>query len=209
MSSRWARVSRGWLAALFATVIALCSHQLAGGVNPGGLAIMVSLAFSGPVCMLLAGTTLSLLRQSAAIALSQFAFHAVFSLLSSTGTPVVTPGAHSMPGMMDAAANLTLLNSATASPAMHSGPGMWAGHAIAAIITIATLRGGEGAFWALLAGVTLVVSRLSGASPCVSALPPRASSTAREAALLPNFALTRVLGSLRHRGPPSAPLRAL
>lgn len=205
MSSRWGRVARGWVAAFFATVIALCSHRLAGGSNPGGLAILLSLGFSGLVCTALAGKTLSLTRQAIAVALSQFAFHAVFSLLSSVALPMST-ATHNMHGMTPA--HLDILNSTTAPTVMHATTAMWLGHAAAAMLTIAALRGGESAFWALIAEAQLVVRNLWMPRLAPPALPPVATSTAREIALVPHHRLTLLLSALRHRGPPRAPVFA-
>ena len=43
MSTRWARFARGWLAAVFSTLIAAASHTIAGG-PPRWLAIVLSLS---------------------------------------------------------------------------------------------------------------------------------------------------------------------
>jgi hypothetical protein len=80
MSSRWARVLRGLTAAFFAVFVAGFSHVVGGGVQPGGVGVVLALAFSAVVCVALAGKTLSLLRLSIAVGFSQLAFHLLFSV---------------------------------------------------------------------------------------------------------------------------------
>ena len=55
MQSRWARLTRGLLAAVFSTVAAAVSHTLAGGAAPGALALAVTFTFAAVVCVVLTG----------------------------------------------------------------------------------------------------------------------------------------------------------
>jgi hypothetical protein len=89
MNTRWARFARGWIAAIVSLFVAACSHALAGGALPATAGLALCLAFSGAVCVLLAGKTLSLARLSIAVGLSQLPFHGLFSLL--TDAPLGTP----------------------------------------------------------------------------------------------------------------------
>ena len=77
MSTRWARFARGWLTALFSTLIAAVSHTLAGG-PPGTLAVVVSLAFAGMLCVGLTGKRPSAVRLAASVGGSQLLFHQLF-----------------------------------------------------------------------------------------------------------------------------------
>jgi len=185
MGSRWARVARGWTAAAFAILVAAVSHTLAGGSAPSPFAIAASLVIAGAVCTALTGRGLSRLRLTAAVALSQGLFHAVFSAL---GTPVAVR--HQMgPVTMDAA-----------SPS-HDAATMWLGHAIAAVVTVVVLVYAETAFWGLATTASLLVRRLYtlvGATPARTAAPAPAVVLVRESA-----ALTRLLCTMRHRGPPA------
>ncbi|EPR76941.1 Cytochrome c-type biogenesis protein DsbD, protein-disulfide reductase [Leifsonia rubra CMS 76R] len=79
MHTRALRVLRGSAAALFATIAAAFSHQLAGGIAPSVFGIAVSLIISIAVCTLLAGRTVSFVRLTVATVASQTMYHALFS----------------------------------------------------------------------------------------------------------------------------------
>jgi hypothetical protein len=150
MATRWGRFTRGWLAALFSTLVAAGSHTLAGGSGPSGIALALALAFAGITCIALTGKRLSLPRLAAAVALSQFAFHAAFSTI---GSPIagMAGGAHDHGAIAASTA-------AAASSMTHVDAWMWLGHAAAAVLTIFALRHGEGAFWRLR-GIALLAVR--------------------------------------------------
>jgi hypothetical protein len=211
MTSRWARFARGWLAALIATFTAVCSHALAGGGMPSAVAIVLSVAFSGLVCVGLAGKTLSRVRLAAAVAVSQFAFHGAFSLLGEATLAGAEPA-----GMQHSAAQMTAeIAALPAGQAIighslgHSFDGadasMWLGHVVAAVLTILAIRRGERAFWGLFDLARLRVGAawrlLTHLSPVLS-LDPLASAVAIDRAILPR-PMGRVFSSLRHRGPPA------
>lgn len=203
MGTRWGRVARGWIVALFATVIAVCSHTIAGGVGVSGIGVLVSLVFSGFVCLALAGRSLSRVRLSIAVAVSQFAFHLVFSFLAA---PASATAAVTLPGMnhmTDAATQLSALDSGSHSGTMASADAaMWFAHAMAAVLTMLVLFKGESAFWALVAFTRVAVIRfLIAVVPTL--LPPRKpSAVAVDRAALPR-ATRLFLSTLRHRGPPA------
>ena len=188
MSSRWARVARGWTAAGFATFVAALSHTLAGGAAPGVVAILVTLVISGAVCTLLAGRTLSTWRLAASIALSQALFHGVFSGL---GMPVAPRGAHHT-------VVLPVFDATITHP--HAGAAMWLAHAAAALVTVIAFRHAERAFWGLADTARLLLARmLDTVIPvCPATLPALASGVCRN---VPHD-LTVLLSSMRHRGPP-------
>ena len=80
MSTRTARLVRGWAAALSATAVAAASHVLAGGLIPNPFIVLFALALSAMVSCALAGRALSLPRTSAAVLASQGIFHLLFSV---------------------------------------------------------------------------------------------------------------------------------
>jgi hypothetical protein len=197
MTTRWARFVRGWVAAAISVFVALCSHTLAGGAVPSLAGLCLCLAFSGMVCIALAGKSLSLPRLAISVLLSQFLFHGAFSLLGSTAPATPTPATHSMSDLMSApAVHITpLVDSGMSMPAW-----MWAAHGVAAIVTIAALRFGERAFWQLLALTRPLARRLL--TPVVVAVTSAEPAHPIEAELLPRPRLVVVSGA-RRRGPPA------
>jgi hypothetical protein len=206
MTTRWARFARGWLAALVSTFIAVCSHTAAGGSLPSVVAIALSLAFSGMVCVALAGKTLSRRRLTLAVAVSQFAFHGAFSLLG--GSTSLSGGVHGS-GMHHSGAQLAAEIASFASRShgvMPTDATMWLGHAVAAVVTIVALRRGERAFWGLLdlarLGVATIRRRFSRPLHTSLTLRPRTGSVAVQWTLVPRPA-SLIFVSLTHRGPPA------
>ncbi|HEY0258301.1 MAG TPA: hypothetical protein VGC18_00485 [Lacisediminihabitans sp.] len=200
MGTRWARFVRGWLAALVSTFVAVCSHTIAAGHLPSLVGVVLCLAFSGPVCIVLSGKSLSLVRLSISVVVSQFLFHGAFGLLAD-GTPAapgtMEHGHGAMPHDLDA-----LAGGPVPGHAMTTDARMWLGHAIAAVLTIAALRFGEHAFWALIGLGRLGITRMLGDPPRIAgAILPRASAVAADRALLPHD-LGFVFSTLRFRGPP-------
>ena len=200
MTTRWARFARGWLAALFSTTVAAASHTLAGGNSPSAVSLVVALAFAGVACIALTGTTLSLTRLTASVALSQLAFHLLFSTIgTSTGAPAqFTGSAH------DHSATLTLGADAGSGAVAHHADGwMWLGHAAAAVLTIVALRYGESAFWRLAAIALLFVRTLFPRIPAVPLVP----RPARRARVVGHPFVPRICAVLRStlglRGPPA------
>ncbi|MCU1525687.1 MAG: hypothetical protein JWO18_2581 [Microbacteriaceae bacterium] len=203
MSTRWARLTRGLIAALFSTFVAACSHAIAGGSTPSLVGLALCLAFSTVLCTLLAGRTLSLIRLSLSVAVSQFAFHGAFGLLSDAGpasTPLQVMDHHSGGQMI---MHIDALSPATHA-AMSTDVRMWLGHAVAAILTIVAFRFGEVAFWGLLELTRLCVTRLvTSTTQFRPTVRPRTSVVAAERARLPR-PVEHLLSALRHRGPPAA-----
>ncbi|MCU1557029.1 MAG: hypothetical protein JWN09_1024 [Microbacteriaceae bacterium] len=209
MSTRWARLTRGFIAALFSTFVAICSHTIAGGNVPSLVGLALCLAFSTVLCTLLAGKTLSIVRLTFSVALSQFAFHGAFSLLADarpTSISLPFTHQHSAGEMATQMATHLAAVSPTAHPAMTADARMWLGHAVAAILTIVAFRFGEVAFWSVLELTRLCITRLI--VPVLQFKPvirPHPSVVAAERARLPR-PVELVLSALRHRGPPAAVL---
>lgn len=202
MTTRWARFTRGWIVAFVSTLVAAVSHTLAGGAGPGVLPIVVSLAFAGMICVVLAGRTLSLWRGALAVLASQFIFHGLFSLGESGGAitadAISTSGTHQhslLPGIIEATGGTAVTHVG------HDSPTMWLAHGAAAGITIVALRFGEGAFWSLFDTARLIVRALF--LPTVTVIVPpvlaRRANTARVSVPRSIFVL---LSSVWLRGPP-------
>lgn len=148
MDTRWARLARGWSTAAVSVLVAAVSHLAGGGSPPGLLGAVLALTFAALASIALAGRTLSRLRLSLSVLVSQFAFHLLFGL-GAGPTPAGTPGrgaAHQHGAML-----VEVAASSGPPAAMPNGVSMWFAHAAAAVVTIILLRRGERAFWALLA----------------------------------------------------------
>ena len=170
MTTRWARFARGWLAALFSTLVAAVSHTLAGGDSPSAISLALALAFGGITCVALTGKTISPLRLTAAVGLSQLAFHVMFSTIGTSGALVPTEGAGAH--QHGASAGLLQVPLPAGGSAMHHQDGwMWLGHAVAAVVTIVALRYGEAAFWRMRGIALLLVRTVLAVVPAVPTLP--------------------------------------
>ncbi|WP_022883474.1 hypothetical protein [Glaciibacter superstes] len=216
MTTRWARFARGWVVAGISTFVAALSHTFGGGAAPGALAVIVSLAFAGIVCIGLSGRTLSLWRVIISVLTSQLILHGLFSLgapggllqpgtaaAAATATDAAATGAH-----QHATVTGTLVDGALADGAIASahaagshGASMWLAHLVAAAVTIVALRHGEAAFWSLFANARLVIRSLF--APVLTAIAPASMQR------IPNTAcvfeprdLGVLLSTMRHRGPP-------
>lgn len=204
MATRWARVVRGWIAAVVSVFVAMCSHALAGGPVPSAAGVALCLAFAAMVCIALAGTSLSLTRLSVSVAISQFLFHGAFSILGTPSSPAVsatvTLGTQQMAAMRMGQPSLP-----TAIPATDAGMAMpqwmWFTHGAAAIVTILALRFGERAFWRLIALARPLVRGLLTPLPA----PIESREDAGHAVRRDERAPRRhdiVLSTRRRRGPP-------
>ena len=197
MATRWARFARGWVAAGFATLVAVVSHSLGGGAVPGVAAVVLSLAFASLACIALSGKTLSAWRLAAAVGVSQFLFHAVFSTLG-TASAVAPASAH----LHEA---VPFLASATHAP--HAQSWMLPAHLAAAILTFLALRYGERAFWGLRDTARLFLATLLRLIAPIPIAEPSSSGVRIDWA--PAFRELGVfLTALRYRGPPAVSLLA-
>jgi hypothetical protein len=209
MATRWARFARGWVVALFSTFVAGLSHTLAGGAVPNIVAVVLSLAFAGIVCIGLAGRTLSLGRMAASVLLSQLIFHGLFSFGASGGALTVSPTASAIPGAHQHGPIGVVADLGSASighGGAHTAAWMWVAHAIAAIITIVALRHGETAFWGLFDTVRLGIRSLFAALAGVltgATLPDAPRSAVSTARVFAPRDLAVVFSRMRHRGPPA------
>lgn len=201
MHTRWARFARGWLAAAAATVTAAASHTLGGAEAPAPAAIAVALAFSGILCVFLAGKNLSLLRLAVSVLLSQLGYHLLF-LLAPGGVSVTASGDAAM--HQHGAAQTLMLSTDGAAHVHSHGAGMYVAHVVAAVLTVLAFRFGERAFWSLGDAASALVVRIvltATALPAPIARPRALRAFPRVAVPHP---LDTVLSVLRHRGPPRA-----
>jgi hypothetical protein len=196
VTTRWARFARGWIAALFSTLVAAGSHTAAGGGSPSALALVVALAFAGVTCVALTGTRVSLPRVTVSVAVSQLAFHSFFSTISAP------PGGAGMPGGHEHAHAAALaLGDIPPAVSHHTDGWMWLGHAVAAVLTIVALRYGEGAFWHLGSIARMFVRVVLAAVPSIAPL-PRNRPVSDGPRFVPSFCAF-VRSSLGLRGPPT------
>ncbi|HEY4614326.1 MAG TPA: hypothetical protein VIG75_02570 [Citricoccus sp.] len=159
-----ARLTRGWAAAVVATLMAAGSHTLAAGHDaaPAPVVWLLTLVLAGPVCTALAGRAQSWWRLAVAVASSQVLFHWLYSWPAvPTGAPgslrVARPGPQSgvQHELHHGAHGLTLAPPVGPGPAApgdglsgdllaaHTGPSMAAAHVVAAAVTVGLLRHGE------------------------------------------------------------------
>lgn len=215
MTARWATVTRGLLAATFATFVAALFHVAGGGADPTALAIVVSLTFSVLASIALAGRRLSRVRLSISVALSQLIFHLLFSLGQPGVVLVSTHGIrHARDGtqmaMMGGGLSVAGAQDAQSMQGMQGlqdvipdTPLMWVSHIAAAVVTIVAISRGEKAIRAVCALARIVAARLvpvQDATPLPLLRSVTTQPLARRLAL-PNR--VRFLGRMRHRGPPA------
>jgi hypothetical protein len=209
MATRWARFARGWVAAAFSTFVAALSHTLGGAAAPGALAVIVSLAFGGIVCIGLSGRTLSAWRVSASVVVSQLIFHGLFSLGATRGalTAPDSPAREALGGHQHAAIEFAQGVAGSAGAHGHTTGAMWLAHGIAAIVTVVALRHGEAAFWSLLANARLALRRIvAGAAATMPPTMLRRSPTSGLVFLPRDLVLA--FTAMRHRGPPLVQIAA-
>ncbi|RFA08357.1 hypothetical protein B7R54_03275 [Subtercola boreus] len=208
MNTRPARVLRGLAAAFFAVFVAALSHVAGGGGTPGAVGVALALAFSSVVCVALAGRSLSIIRLSASVIVSQALLHALFTV-GATGSgstfEMSGSGHHGVALVVSASFGAGSLGAGTGAAGWLADQlcsGMWIAHAVAAVITVLALRHGEGALWALvgLAGMRfrrLVRQLFIEPLPALKGVGPALSAPLDHLRDLGVF-----LGRLRHRGPP-------
>jgi hypothetical protein len=194
MTERGIRAVRGTAAATFAVFVAALFHQAAGGGLPSTLAVVLSLAFAVPLCVALAGRRIALWRQAASVAVSQLLLHLLFGLGSdATGTSLEAPAGH-----VHAGSHIGVVMGSS-MPMHHDTPLMFAAHGAAAVVTLVALSQGERTLRTLANFTVLLVTSIATLVVAPVAGPARMPVQTRPVTLAPP---TRVLGALRHRGPP-------
>jgi hypothetical protein len=206
MATRWARVVRGLVAASLATFVAALFHVAGGGAAPSGLALTLSLTFSGLAALALTGPRASTWRLAASVIVGQTLFHALFSLgagstrfVAADGSAHIHAGSH-----LIAMAGQHMRESGV----IPDSPAMWASHASAALVTIIALRFGEQAFWGLFETARIRLGRVVQRAVVRVADVFAPSPVHGENGTSPLRDLGILIGRMRHRGPPAASLRA-
>lgn len=190
MNPRAIRTLRGLAAGTVATLVAAASHGLGGGGFPGVAGLALALAFSVIVSVALAGRRVTAVRLAASVAISQLAFHLVFSTLGGAGEVISTGGHHG-----------TVRVSTAAEALGHAGPLMWLAHAAAAIVTIAALIRGERALAAIAETARMLLTALFSPAFAVTAPLHRDPRPVTTHSIVPRSARDLVAaGGLR--GPP-------
>lgn len=206
MSSRGARVARGFAAAGVATLVAALFHLAGGGQPPSALALTLSLIFSSLGSIALVGKRVAAWRLTLSVLVSQFLFHALFTL-----SPSATFSGMPADGHLHAGMHLTMVGGSTSAtgmaiPAMIFGesPWMWLSHGAAALLTIAVLLHGERTQLAVARYAFFVLSRLVDSVASVQAEPLRRLTAPPVDTLRALCRLDTVLDGRPRRGPPSA-----
>lgn len=162
--SPFARVVRGGLAGTLAAALAGASHFAVDPAAPAPLVVAAAVAAAIGVCVLLAGHRMGPVRLGAAVALSQGAYHLLFSLPGrKTAGAAPDPGhgaelaaghPHPLPGGLSP--DVALL-----------GPEHWPMllvHLLAVVATYLLLRHGERVWWSLVDVLGAPVRRLLAAA---------------------------------------------
>lgn len=188
------RLTRATVGAAASTFAALGSHVLAGAPMPTARGVLIPLVVAFAICVQFAGRSRSLWRLSAAVGLSQAAYHVIFSWSAAQATLTVDTSAHHL-----AAGDVTVI-----SHASHGGSQMTAAHTLAAVVTIAVMRHAETSVDAIAVAARAAARRLAGRWLLPARVPP-APRRATLAAPRPRAAgLTRVCTAPAVlRGPPA------
>lgn len=193
MTSRWVRVAQGAAVAAFATFVAALSHTVGGGTPPGVLAVVLSMAFSVLLCITVVGGRLTLGRTVIAVAATQFALHALYSVQGAV------PTAPSGGGMSHH--RMTIDWSSSAGSPVTFDTFMVVAHLIAAAVTVVAIRHGDRALRSAIRAIRLAIASVL----------PRVPRLAVRWLRRPRPAVTRMprqnarlmtLSVMRHRGPP-------
>lgn len=203
--SRASRALRGLIGASIATFVALLSHVAAGGAMPGWIGIGLPWVLSVMVCTLLAGRSLSLVRLSIGVALSQLLFHFlfIFGFIARSGAAGAAQSAHAHHGL-GTPGTLTLTPVSTMPIDAFTGDAaMWISHGIAAIITITALYRGERAVLRLRE-IARSIAAWAARTLGITALPAPVRLARLRATRISLRAPSAgpALSSLQRRGPP-------
>ena len=195
--SRGLRVARGAIVATIATYSALMSHVAAGGAPPSWLGVAVPWVLSLMVCTVLAGRSLSLLRLSVGVTISQMLYHLLFVLGASSSPSGAATHVHGH--VLTLSGDAALVESLA-----HGGIAMWLSHGVAAVVTVLVAYRGEAAarrLGALARDLASVVRRRLAVPSLIAPAPrpvPLVSATPRA---LPSLGWCG--DAVARRGPPT------
>lgn len=185
---RGLRVLRGSAAAAVAVVLAATAHTLSGGEPPPAWLVVAVTILAAPPCTFLVGRRRSLAGLAAAVAAAQLALHGAFAAVGAA-----SPAAGMTPDGAHHHGALLLPALAALDPAATT---MGAGHAFAAVATLAVLSWGE----SLLVTVARGIRRLL--APTATPALPRPLET-RTVFLSRRGAASALLHVVTRRGPPT------
>ncbi|WP_217584214.1 hypothetical protein [Microbacterium sp. GbtcB4] len=146
---RLIRLTRGVAAASTATLTALIFHVSSGGRVPGWLGIVIPFLFATLFCIFVASAKPSVPRLVVSVAMSQFLFHTLFILGAGNSDSATAPLQLSHHGTTPIQ-NIVTSSTANATPVEPVDLTMWAGHAVAASLTILALSTGDSLLRCLL-----------------------------------------------------------
>lgn len=203
--TRLGRIGRSVLVAGASTLVALLSHVLAGGAVPELAGILVPFGLAVVVGLPLAGRLRSLPRLATAVVLSQLLYHWLFVLGAAGSATLVAAPVASPVGHGDH--SLVLIGGLTETGSAELL--MWAGHGLAALVTILLIRRGDTA----LLGLRRLAMRLAHA---ILPRQPRLLPIATVARIRAGVGARRRLPALRmlaeavsRRGPPHGAATAI
>lgn len=197
MTSRGARTLRGLAAGAVATLVAAAAHGLGGGGFPGVAGLALALAFSVIVSIALSGRRWPVVRLSASIALSQLAFHVVFSTLGGAGEVITGAGHHGVVRVESAAQAVE-----------HASPLMIAAHVVAAALTVLAVVRGEHALHALRDVTRMLLSAILSPTSPTDITPVERPRRSAAGSLLVPLTARDLVAACGLRGPPTAALAA-
>ncbi|MFF0905679.1 UNVERIFIED_CONTAM: hypothetical protein RF653_18555 [Kocuria sp. CPCC 205316] len=171
--SSFARVVRGGLAGALSASLAAASHFAVDKAAPEPVVVVAAVAAAVGVCVLLAGHRMGPVRLGSAVAISQGAYHLLFSL---PGGNTVGAAAH-FPRGGEPAHGHTHAPLGTVPPdpfpVETAHDPMLVLHLLATVVTYLLLRHGEQAWWALVDVLGTPIRRLlTVALPWVAARRP-------------------------------------
>nr|WP_223169232.1 hypothetical protein [Microbacterium sp. MF43] len=167
--------------------MAATSHTLAGGGAPAPLLVAVMATLAWPFATALIGRRLSVSRIGAAVVVGQLLFHAAFAVTAGADPASATGHLH----------HAALAGTAGTGLAVPAAP-MLVAHALAALVTVLGLYGGERMLRALGRGIRSILRRPALATPLLRTRLPRTATGVVAVA-----AHAVVLSDLSRRGPPA------
>ena len=192
MTSRWVRVAQGAAVAAFATFVAALSHTVGGGTPPGALAVVLSMAFSVLLCITVVGGRLTLGRTVIAVAATQFALHALYSVQGAAPTALPRGMSHQ---------HLTIDWSSSAEAAATFDASMLIAHLPAVAVTVLAIRHGDRALRSAIRAIRLAIASVLPRVPRLAVRWLRRPQPAVTRMARPSARLM-TLSVMRHRGPP-------
>lgn len=155
------RVTRGSVAGILATALALFFHVAAGAPMPGWLGVLVPLVASVFVAVILSRHRFSWVRLALSAVVAQWLFHHLFMLGAMPFDVAGSGHIHHDHGAVDGVAHGAYLD----MHATHGGQWMWLAHLAAAVLTTVLVHRGEAVVQQLARWGALALRRLLARIP--------------------------------------------